>query len=195
MAKTAFAKDQLKSFINRVERLEEEKHALSADIREVYAEAKGMGFDTKIMRQVVAKRKLDKADFQEQAAMFDLYWEAVGFDSTPLGNASSGGTKQNAPSSSKRDVSTKVEPSPEAGPQAEASHVGTESGMLAGPEGHISEGAAHTDAAVATDRLSSVAPPPTSISAMNAPNYKRTIVAEIPAFLDRRERPPPQAAV
>ncbi len=51
MSKAAFAKDQLKSFINRIERLNEEREALSADIREVFAEAKGTGFDTKIMRQ------------------------------------------------------------------------------------------------------------------------------------------------
>lgn len=70
-ANSGFAKDQLKSFINRVERLEEERDALSADIREVYSEAKGTGFDTKIMRQVTRMRKLDKADFQEQEAMLD----------------------------------------------------------------------------------------------------------------------------
>lgn len=86
MAKSGFAKDQLKSFINRVERLEEEKSALSADIREVYSEAKGTGFDTKIMRRVVALRKLDKADFQEQEAMLDLYLDAMGMRGTPLGD-------------------------------------------------------------------------------------------------------------
>ena len=77
MSKTAFAKDALKSFINRIERLNEEREALSADIREVFAEAKGTGFDTKIMRQVIRMRKLDKADFQEQEAMLDLYLTAM----------------------------------------------------------------------------------------------------------------------
>lgn len=77
MAKAAFAKDQLKSFVQRIERLEEERAALSADIREVYAEAKGTGFDTKIMRAVIRMRKLDKADFQEQEAMLDLYLTAM----------------------------------------------------------------------------------------------------------------------
>jgi uncharacterized protein (UPF0335 family) len=76
--KTAFAKDQLKSFVARIERLEEERSALGADIREVYSEAKGTGFDTKIMRQVIRMRKLDKADFQEQEAMLDLYLTAMG---------------------------------------------------------------------------------------------------------------------
>ena len=77
MSKTAFAKDQLKAFVNRIERLNEEREALSADIKEVYAEAKGTGFDTKIMRQVIRMRKLDKADFQEQEAMLDLYLTAM----------------------------------------------------------------------------------------------------------------------
>lgn len=77
VAKSSFAKEALKSFINRIERLEEERAALSADIREVYSEAKGTGFDTKIMRQVIRMRKLDKADFQEQEAMLDLYLTAM----------------------------------------------------------------------------------------------------------------------
>jgi uncharacterized protein (UPF0335 family) len=78
MAKSGFAKDRLKSFIERVERLEEEKAALSADIREVYSEAKGEGFDTKIMRKVVGLRKLDTAERQEQDAILDLYLSALG---------------------------------------------------------------------------------------------------------------------
>ena len=75
--RAAFAKDQLKSFIDRIERLNEEREALSADIREVFSEAKGTGFDTKIMRQVIRMRKLDKADFQEQEAILDLYLTAM----------------------------------------------------------------------------------------------------------------------
>jgi uncharacterized protein (UPF0335 family) len=78
MAKSGFAKDHLKSLIERVERLEEEKMALTADIREVYSEAKGQGFDTKIMRQVVRLRKLDRAEFQEREAILDLYMSALG---------------------------------------------------------------------------------------------------------------------
>jgi len=77
MAK-AFAKDQLRSLVERIERLEEEKAALSADIREVYSEAKGLGFDAKVMRQVVRLRKLDRADRQEQEAILDLYLAALG---------------------------------------------------------------------------------------------------------------------
>ena len=81
MAKSGFAKDRLKSFVDRIERLEEERAALTADIREVYSEAKGTGFDTKIMRQVVRMRKLDKADRQEQEAILDLYLSALGMRS------------------------------------------------------------------------------------------------------------------
>ena len=78
MTKSGFAKDHLRSFIERIERLEEEKAALTADIREVYSEAKGTGFDTKIMRQVLRIRKLDTADRQEQEAILDLYLSALG---------------------------------------------------------------------------------------------------------------------
>jgi uncharacterized protein (UPF0335 family) len=81
MAKTNFAKDQLKSLVERVERLEEEKTALSGDIREVYAEAKGNGFDTKIVRQVVRLRKLDSSQREEQDALLDLYMSALGMAS------------------------------------------------------------------------------------------------------------------
>jgi uncharacterized protein (UPF0335 family) len=80
MAK-AFAKDQLRSLVERVERLEEERTALSADIREVYSEAKGLGFDAKIMRQVVRLRRLDRDDRQEQEAILDLYLSALGMRS------------------------------------------------------------------------------------------------------------------
>ena len=77
MAK-AFAKDQLKSLIERIERLEEERAALSADVREIYSEAKSFGFDTRIIRQVARLRKLDRADRQEQEAVLDLYLSALG---------------------------------------------------------------------------------------------------------------------
>ncbi len=76
--KGGIAKDRLRSFIERIERLEEEKAALTGDIREVYAEAKGVGFDARIMRQIVKLRRLDKAERQEQEALLDLYKQAVG---------------------------------------------------------------------------------------------------------------------
>jgi uncharacterized protein (UPF0335 family) len=81
MAKSGFAAGQLRSLIERIERLEEEKSALAADIREVYAEAKGNGFDTKVMRQVVRMRRLDRAERQELEAVLDLYLSALGMRS------------------------------------------------------------------------------------------------------------------
>jgi uncharacterized protein (UPF0335 family) len=75
---TAIARDQLRAFIERIERLEEERQALSEDVREVYAEAKGSGFDTKTLRQVVKLRKQDAAERQEQEALLDLYLHALG---------------------------------------------------------------------------------------------------------------------
>lgn len=77
MAKAQFAKDKLKEIIERIERLEEEKTGLAGDIREVYAEAKGQGFDTKIIRQVVRLRKLDETERKELEAMIDLYFAAL----------------------------------------------------------------------------------------------------------------------
>ena len=78
MSKSGFAKEHLRSFIERIERLEEEKTALADDIREVYSEAKATGFDTKVMRQVVRLRKMESADRQEQEAMLELYLGALG---------------------------------------------------------------------------------------------------------------------
>jgi len=72
------AQDQLRSIVERIERLEEEKAAIANDIKEVYAEAKGNGFDTKTLRQVVRLRKQDKAERQEQEAILDLYMHALG---------------------------------------------------------------------------------------------------------------------
>lgn len=77
MSKPNFAKDQLRALVERVERLEEEKAALNGDIKEIYAEAKGHGFDTKIMRTVVRLRKLDATQREEQDAMLDLYMSAL----------------------------------------------------------------------------------------------------------------------
>ena len=71
------AADRLRSVVERVERLEEEKAALAADIREVYSEAKGSGFDVKILRQVVRLRKMDQSDRQEQEELLDLYKRAL----------------------------------------------------------------------------------------------------------------------
>ena len=74
------AADRLRSFVERIERLEEEKAALSADVREVYAEAKSVGFDSKIIRQIIRLRKLDGSDRREQEELLDLYKTALGMD-------------------------------------------------------------------------------------------------------------------
>lgn len=78
MSKAGVNKDKLKSLIQRIERLEEERAALAADIREIYAEAKGSGFDPKIMRKVVRIRKMDAADRSTEEELLDLYLSAVG---------------------------------------------------------------------------------------------------------------------
>ncbi len=72
------AGDRLKSFIERIERLEEERRTLAADIKEVYAEAKGTGFDSKIMRQVIRLRRMDKDDLDEQETLLQIYRRALG---------------------------------------------------------------------------------------------------------------------
>jgi uncharacterized protein (UPF0335 family) len=79
-AKTAtrFAKDQLKAFVERIERLEEEKKAISDDIRDVYAEAKGNGYDVKALRTVVRLRKEDKDERMEHEAVLETYMHALG---------------------------------------------------------------------------------------------------------------------
>lgn len=78
MADHGVARDQLRAFVERIERLEEEKKAIADDIKEVYAEAKGNGFDTKVLRQVVRIRKQDKNERMEQEAILDLYMHALG---------------------------------------------------------------------------------------------------------------------
>jgi uncharacterized protein (UPF0335 family) len=78
MTKSNFPQDQLKSLIERVERLEEEKQTITDDIKGVYAEAKTHGFDTKIMRQVVRLRKMATQEREERAALLDLYLSALG---------------------------------------------------------------------------------------------------------------------
>jgi uncharacterized protein (UPF0335 family) len=73
-----FGKDQLKAFIERVERLEEEKKALADDIRDVYAEAKGSGFDVKALRAIVRLRKQDPDERKEQETILETYMHALG---------------------------------------------------------------------------------------------------------------------
>ena len=72
------AVERLKSFIERIERLEEEKRVLGSDIKEVYAEAKGTGFEPKIMRQIIKIRRKDKGEVDEEESLLDLYKRALG---------------------------------------------------------------------------------------------------------------------
>jgi uncharacterized protein (UPF0335 family) len=74
------AAGQLRAFIERVERLEEEKKTISDDIKEVFAEMKGTGFDTKAVRTIIRLRKKDQAERQEEEAILDLYKAALGME-------------------------------------------------------------------------------------------------------------------
>ncbi|MHB8286191.1 MAG: DUF2312 domain-containing protein [Caulobacteraceae bacterium] len=77
-ALTAETQGRLKSFIERIERLEEDKAVVANDLKEVFAEAKGEGFDTKIMRKIVRLRKRDRAERDEEEALVELYMSAIG---------------------------------------------------------------------------------------------------------------------
>lgn len=76
--KTTFAQGQLRAIVERIERLEEEKKTITGDIEEIYTEAKWNGFDTKILRKVVALRKRYYGELQEEDAMIDVYLAALG---------------------------------------------------------------------------------------------------------------------
>jgi uncharacterized protein (UPF0335 family) len=78
MSEVAVSDDQLRLFLERIERLEEEKKGISDDIRDVYSEAKSQGYDAKIMRQVVRLRKMETNDRQEMETILELYKAAVG---------------------------------------------------------------------------------------------------------------------
>ncbi len=78
MSDLMVARDQLRSVVERIERLEEEKKGIADDIREVYGEAKANGYDTKVLRQVISLRKQDSSERQEQDAVRDVYLQALG---------------------------------------------------------------------------------------------------------------------
>ena len=89
-AAAGFAKEQLKSFIERIERLEEEKKTIAEDIKDVFAEAKGTGFDVKALRAILKIRKQDADQRAEHEAIVDLYMQALGmipFERLPLGQS------------------------------------------------------------------------------------------------------------
>ena len=72
------AADRLRSIVDRIERLEEEKKALASDIKDIYAEAKSAGFDVKVLRQLIRVRKQEAAEVEEQETMLDVYRRALG---------------------------------------------------------------------------------------------------------------------
>ncbi len=123
------AADELRAFIERVERLEEEKAGIAGDIKEVFAEAKGCGFDTKAIRTIVRMRRQDQAERQEQAAILELYMQALGMlADTPLGRAAAsrefGDTKITISTPGKAPIETTS-----AGLQHAAGRVGLDSMM------------------------------------------------------------------
>ena len=77
------AQDQLKAFVERIERMEEERATVVEDIKEIYAEAKGNGFDTKVLRQIIRIRKQDRAERAEQESLLELYMSALGMSIAP----------------------------------------------------------------------------------------------------------------
>ena len=77
------AQDQIRAFIERIERMEEEKKAIADDIKEIYAEAKGNGFTTTVLRQIIRIRKMDQAERMENEALLDLYMTALGMQAAP----------------------------------------------------------------------------------------------------------------
>jgi uncharacterized protein (UPF0335 family) len=77
------AQDQIRAFVERIERMEEEKKAIADDIKEIYAEVRGNGFDTKVLRQIVRIRKQDHAERMEFEALLDLYMAALGMAAAP----------------------------------------------------------------------------------------------------------------
>lgn len=77
MTSHGVARDQLRAFVERVERIEADIKELNSDKSDVYAEARSLGFDVKVLKKVVAKRRMDSAERDEQDAIFDMYWDAI----------------------------------------------------------------------------------------------------------------------
>lgn len=158
MGHNVVAGDRLRSFVERVERLEEEIAGLNGDKREIYSEAKAAGFDTKIIKQLIRRRRMDPNDREEQDAILHLYEQAVD-RSAPSARVHAHEsvdpetgeiTEQDAPGPSNRDPSTGGEPYPEAVSQDEASPAGTGCGTPASHEGHSEAAAGQADEAAAS---------------------------------------------
>jgi len=112
-ASTGIAQGQLRSIVERIERLEEEKATITEDIKEVYAEAKANGFDTKILRKVVRLRKVDRAEREEEEALIDLYLHALGMAIDPT----AAGSTPSAPSA---ETASDADAGPEMDTEADA---------------------------------------------------------------------------
>lgn len=112
----SLAPEQLRALVERIERLEEEKKAISDDIKEVYGEAKGAGFDTKTLRKVVALRKLDSASREEQETMLELYMNALGMNRSdaPAGAETAGAQTASAETASAPAAGTPAASAPAA---------------------------------------------------------------------------------
>lgn len=101
--------DHLRSLIERVERLETEKRAVADDIKDIYAEAKGNGFDAKIIRKIVAMRRMDRDKREEEQAILDVYMNALGMlADTPLGEAALRRFSDKMPSGTSIEVNGEV---------------------------------------------------------------------------------------
>jgi uncharacterized protein (UPF0335 family) len=84
----AFAPERLRSIVERIERLEDEKRGLAADIKDIYTEAKSAGFDVKTLRTLIAERRKDAQEAEEERSLLDIYRDALGqLAGTPLGQA------------------------------------------------------------------------------------------------------------
>ena len=116
-ASTGIAQGQLRSIVERIERLEEEKATIAEDIKEVYAEAKANGFDTKILRKVVRLRKVDRAEREEEEALIDLYLHALGMAIDPTAT----GSTPSAPSA-EADAGPETDSEADADPDADTEH-------------------------------------------------------------------------
>lgn len=88
------AADRLRSIVERIERLDEERRGIAADIKDVYAEAKSGGYDVKVLRRLIADRKKDQAEVEELESLLEVYRRALGdFVGTPLGEAARPGAR------------------------------------------------------------------------------------------------------
>lgn len=210
--KTTFAQGQLRALVERIERLEEEKKAISGDIKEVYAEAKANGFDTKVLRKIIALRKLDVNERQELEALVDVYLAALGMsqpsilDNDPILNPS---VAPHPADGSGGDLDAGTMPAPVAAPiQEQAPAVPTgECKPLTNEKEDAAAGASFHLAVKSSDlaelpQAPSPMPPPAepveggesfptpSTTFHASPDYEAgplPDIGDIPTFMDRRQ--------